>query len=233
MVIWNYTSESFPNPNVLIEFGCGCFQWDTYRLEYTAFQIITCICTKTKPHSPWMHITSISPKSVDHISTICLMNYVHRCCFVVFCCGIIPKGHAYMHHNSQFPQTCCSASASKALNHRNLSLQWHNKRHGVSNHRQLDCLLKRLFRRTSKKTSKLRVTGLRERNPPVTGRFSSQRTSNAGNVSIWLRHHGKSLMEAQQNKAIQNGVHIFWDIVHYVPSHCINQCYCVFVSAPK
>ena len=40
-------------------------------------------------------------------------------------------------------------------------LQWrHNERDGVSNRRRLDCLLNRLFRRRSKKTSKLRVTGL-------------------------------------------------------------------------
>ena len=41
-----------------------------------------------------------------------------------------------------------------------LSLRWrHNGRDSVSNH-QPDCLLNRLFRRRSKKTSKLRVTGL-------------------------------------------------------------------------
>ena len=40
-------------------------------------------------------------------------------------------------------------------------LQWrHNERDGVSNHQPHDCLLNRLFRRRSKKTSKLRVTGL-------------------------------------------------------------------------
>ena len=40
-----------------------------------------------------------------------------------------------------------------------LSLQWrHNDRDGVSHHQPHDCLLNRLFR--SKKTSKLRVTGL-------------------------------------------------------------------------
>ena len=38
-------------------------------------------------------------------------------------------------------------------------LQWrHNGHDGVSNHRRLDCLLNRLFRRRSKKTSKLRVS---------------------------------------------------------------------------
>ena len=35
----------------------------------------------------------------------------------------------------------------------------HNECDGVSNHHPDDCLLKRLFRRGSKKTSKLRVTG--------------------------------------------------------------------------
>ena len=47
------------------------------------------------------------------------------------------------------------------------SLQWrHDERQGVSNHRRLDCLLNRLFRRISKNTSKLRVTSLCEGNPP-------------------------------------------------------------------
>ena len=44
-------------------------------------------------------------------------------------------------------------------------------------------------RRRSKKTSKLRVTGLCEGNSTVTGEFPSQRASNAENVSIWWRHH--------------------------------------------
>ena len=40
-------------------------------------------------------------------------------------------------------------------------LRWrHNGRDDVSNHKPNDCLLNRLFRRRSKKTSKLRVTGL-------------------------------------------------------------------------
>ena len=48
------------------------------------------------------------------------------------------------------------------------SLQWlHNERDGVSNYRRHDCLLKRLFRRRSKKTSKFRVTGICEGNSPV------------------------------------------------------------------
>ena len=66
-------------------------------------------------------------------------------------------------------------------------LQWrHNERDGVSN---LDRLLKNLFGRRSKKTSKLRVTGLCEGNSPVTVEFPAQRASNSENVSIWWRHY--------------------------------------------
>ena len=82
------------------------------------------------------------------------------------------------------------------------SLQWsYNERNGVSNHRRLDCLFNRLFRRRSKKTSKLHVTGLCEGNafsallalcegnPPEASGFPPQRASNAKIVSIWWRHH--------------------------------------------
>ena len=42
-----------------------------------------------------------------------------------------------------------------------IALQWrHIERDGVSNHQRHDCLLNRLFRRRSKKTSKLRVTDI-------------------------------------------------------------------------
>ena len=64
-------------------------------------------------------------------------------------------------------------------------LQWrHNGSDGVSNRQRYDCFLNRLFRRRSKKTSKLRVTGLCEGNSPVTGEFPAQRVSNAENVPI-------------------------------------------------
>ena len=60
---------------------------------------------------------------------------------------------------------------------------------GVTNHRRLNCLLNRLFRRKLKKTSKPRVTSLCEGNSPVTGEFPAQNDNNAKNVSIWWRHH--------------------------------------------
>ena len=71
-------------------------------------------------------------------------------------------------------------------------LRWrHNDHAGVSNHQPPGCLLNRLFRRKSKKTSKLRVTGLCAGNSPGTGEFSAQMASYAENVSIWWRHHAK------------------------------------------
>ena len=75
--------------------------------------------------------------------------------------------------------------------HKELTLQLrHNELGGVSNHQPNDCLLNRLFRRWSKKTSKLRITGLCEGNSPVTGEFPPQRASNAEKVSVWWRNHG-------------------------------------------
>ena len=59
------------------------------------------------------------------------------------------------------------------------SLPWrHNGHDGVSNHQPRHCLFNRLFRRRSKKTSKLRVTGLCAGNSPVTGEFPAQIASN-------------------------------------------------------
>ena len=69
------------------------------------------------------------------------------------------------------------------------SLQWrHNGHNSVSNYQPHDCLLTRLFRHRSQKTSKLRV-GRCAGNSPVTGEFPAQMASNAENVSIWWRHH--------------------------------------------
>ena len=81
----------------------------------------------------------------------------------------------------------------------NMSLQWrHNERVGVSNHQPHDCLLNRLFRPRSKKTSKLRVTG----------EFPAQSASNAENVSIWWRHHviARKIKKEYENIAKHVGI---------------------------
>ena len=55
------------------------------------------------------------------------------------------------------------------------ALQWRHHGPGdVSNHQPLHCLLNRLFSLRSKKTLKLRVTGLHEGNSPVNGEFPAQ-----------------------------------------------------------
>ena len=77
------------------------------------------------------------------------------------------------------------------IQRQSIALRWrHNGHDGVSNHQPHHCLLNRLFGCNSKKTSKLRVTGLCAGNSPWTGEFPAQMASNAANVSIWWRHHG-------------------------------------------
>ena len=70
------------------------------------------------------------------------------------------------------------------------SLQWrYNGHDSISNHQPHDCLLNHLFRRRSKKTSRLYVTGLCAGNSPGTGEFPAQMANNAENVSVWWHHH--------------------------------------------
>ena len=85
---------------------------------------------------------------------------------------------------------CYDDHARLQSDHHHYPLRWrHNDHAGVSNHQPHGCLLNRLFRRKSKKTSKLRLTGLCAGNSPGTGEFPAQMASYAENVSIWWRHH--------------------------------------------
>ena len=95
-----------------------------------------------------------------------------------------------------------------------MKLQWrHNGWNGVSNHQPYHCLLNRLFRRRSKKASKLRVTGLCARNSPMTGEFPAQMASNADNVSIWWRHHER---QYSRRKIYHNESSVFfWYIIYH------------------
>ena len=91
-------------------------------------------------------------------------------------------------------------------------LRWrHNDHAGVSNHQPHGCLLNRLFRRKSKKTSKLRVTGLCAGNSPGTGEFPAQMASYAEYVSIWWRHHAYSFLCVE--------LWLFQGIYFYTASH--------------
>ena len=85
----------------------------------------------------------------------------------------------------------------------NFILQWrHNGRDNVSYHQPQDCLLNRLFKRRSKKTSKLRLTGLCAGNSSGTGEFTAQMASYAENVSIWWRHHHDSKLHLRSSRAV-------------------------------
>ena len=126
------------------------------------------------------------------------------------------------------------------------SLQWrHNGRDSASNHQLHDCLLNRLFRHRSKKTSKLRVTGLCVGNSPGTGEFTAQMTSNAGNVFFHLMtsswHGDLILMQFRNhetgmcylNIACKSGrwFHRYrWDFCHvvYLMKYKHRSCFIVF-----
>ena len=107
------------------------------------------------------------------------------------------------------------------------SLQWrHNGRDSVSNHQPHDCLLDRLFRRSSNKTSKLRVTGPCAGISPGTGEFPAQMAINAENVSLWWRHQGSISATPSAHKLIPIFT-TFCDIREgLVPSTCHKHSNC-------
>ena len=107
-----------------------------------------------------------------------------------FSCPSTQRGSVYLNYSR--PIIMCDMWSMEKFEFPGLEpslLLRHNGRDGVSNHQPHDCLLNLPFRRRSKKTPKLRVTGLCGGNSPETGEFPAQRASNAENVSIWWRHH--------------------------------------------
>ena len=75
--------------------------------------------------------------------------------------------------------TICVGPTTVPLHATPYPIPWrHNRCDGVWNHQPNDCLLNCLFRRRSRRTSKLRVTGLCVGNSQVTGEFPAQIASN-------------------------------------------------------
>ena len=91
---------------------------------------------------------------------------------------------------AHFLSKCYSCLRRFSLTIYTLQLR-HNGPDSVSHHQPNDCLLNRLFKRRSKKSSKLRATGVCAGNSPLTGEFLAQRTRKGKKVSIWWRHHDK------------------------------------------
>ena len=88
--------------------------------------------------------------------------------WLVLCCAVLWFGHVGFIHIFQdyFAGTSVVKRLSKCQ-WNNTTLWWrHNDHDSVSNHQPHECLFKRLFRRRSKKRSKLRVTGLCVGNSP-------------------------------------------------------------------
>ena len=110
------------------------------------------------------------------------------------------------------------------------TLHWrHNEYIGVSNHQPHGRLLNRLLRRRSKKTSKLRVTGLCAGNSSGTGEFPAQMASYAENVSIWWRGvlHNISLRTRSTNDELfmRSMECYFWCLFHrHARKHRFSEC---------
>ena len=138
-------------------------------------------------------------------SALCVLLWIVNHCILTSC----------RHYYWGTPDICrpafMMASDDLPPNMRQSTLQWsHNERDGVSNHQPHDYLLNRLFRHKSKKTSKLRVTGLCAVNSPVTGEFPAQMASNAENYpvdDIICYHHG-DLLAAQVSRKQCNAHYI-------------------------
>ena len=86
--------------------------------------------------------------------------------------------YRHRHIFAEYFYCSCSVFSLPVKLHVDETLQWrHNGRDSVPNHQPHDCLFNRIFRRRSKKTSKLRVTGLCAGNSPGTGEFPAQMAS--------------------------------------------------------
>ena len=86
----------------------------------------------------------------------------------------------------------------------------------VSDHQPRHCLLNRLFRRCSKKTSQLRVTDLWATISPETGEFPAQMASNAEKGSIWCRHHALNMLRwIHQNLPSRLLAHALVEVYHF------------------
>ena len=112
------------------------------------------------------------------------------------------------------------------------TLQWrHNEHDGVANHQLRDCLSHRLFRRRSKQTPKLRVTGLCAGNSPVTGEFPAQTPVTRKmfpSDNVIMKTNGIGLWFLALCRLLVNGLvgPAFWRVViQYCPSgRAISAC---------
>ena len=158
----------------------------------------------------------------NHICEPMLMHFTEAYTRLQFACPVCLPSifHWFCVCLRFYTRTLCLNIMIKMTN----TLRWrHNDHAGVSNHQPHGCLLNRLFRRKSKKTSKLRVTGLCAGNSPGTGEFPAQMASYAENVSTWWRHHDWSIhwypiciscLKLQNTKAPSFGKWLDFDYIY-------------------
>ena len=98
---------------------------------------------------------------------ICLLLYVYITqVFETFDCCLASNN--YLYNVVLLPTVPLLVTTTKPHCSSLIVLQWrHNEGDGVSNRWCVDCLLSHLFRRRSKKTSKLRVSGICEGRPLI------------------------------------------------------------------
>ena len=122
-------------------------------------------------------------------------------CVVSFCmsfdCCVKKPWHVSCHITSDYTVY----QIIEILNDSNqtpFTLLWHhNGRDGISNHQHHDCLINRISRRRSKKTSNLRVTGLCEGNSPVSGEFAHKRSVIRSFDAVIMTYCGPSFENLQ------------------------------------
>ena len=156
-----------------------------YRTQVGIWLLLKCPAMHCHPYfyvaflSPQSTVLNHRPRPHTHTPPTCA--HLHACIPTFHCHDV--NCHPVLNHSP-------NPTPTPALTHTHTPIRWrHNERDSVSNRQPHDCVLNRLFRRRSKKTSKLRVTGLCVRNSPGTGGFPAQMASYAENVSIWWRHH--------------------------------------------
>ena len=143
------------------------FSWNSYGC---GCHVGTSINTKNYPKVPrWMqfnrNLNTLNCKYSNHV-----LRFYHACYMLVS-----------MSHLGQSVIIICMSP-----------LLWrHNDHDSVSNHQPYGCLLNRLFWRRSKKTSKLRVTGLCVGNSPGPVNSPHKWPVTRKMFPFWWRHHAK------------------------------------------
>ena len=183
---------SMPSNRCLKQWGSNYFL-DIFDLIMNVHSATTFILSKL-PSTTEIHITWYPGWHTVHSR-----NYAHGSRFVVLCFGsILPMSCYCSKAGGAKIWVNESRQSIKICGHNLNTLQWrHNERDCVLDHQPHNCLLNRLLRCRSKKTSKLHVTGV-----TVIGELPAQKVSNGENVSTEWRHHVSELSSTNSHYSV-------------------------------